>query len=491
MVKKEHLSWILDRPEEEKEALRKKYKNAGIEEYRKYVFGYNDEIYRRRIEFSHSLGLKCDCVGWTELDLTRPDAGEILDKIEDFCKKEGWTARGGCARWYEDFESEWYELNLPYAKEVDSHLDNRFPNGERKDVYAIRAYKNKGQPALLGWSDHVPLVVSEKFRDACIKNNIPGLKFCWIRDTGRYASEQYYFMYPENSVPYIATNFGLQYNKENKTFNSEAYSKKEQLKDRIEEIGGLFPRVYEIFADMRFNLQDCYPRKEMPATGFSYAHRREPCWITDTVLIHKDTTEILIKEKVLNRKYLQPALFYDGEIPKGYVELEMKKINIPEQQHFDEMQKEHDEFIKIKKPERRATPKEAVKLLRKTKTARKDDFRKRMKKEENEKLFGTSYEPITPYYLVANGGSLSDEYEFLSYEESLEATTEYAEDMKKEELLEKKIEGIAFAICPDGDKVILAKEGKVYRMSHEIPEAEEEWPSLAQFFVDTIDSEEE
>ena len=46
----------------------------------------DDEKYRLNIEFVHSLGLKCDCVGWSKLDLQNPRADEILSAIDSFCK---------------------------------------------------------------------------------------------------------------------------------------------------------------------------------------------------------------------------------------------------------------------------------------------------------------------------------------------------------------------------------------------------------------------
>ena len=47
----------------------------------------DDEKYRLNIEFVHSLGLKCDCVGWSTLDLQNPRTNEILSAIDSFCKK--------------------------------------------------------------------------------------------------------------------------------------------------------------------------------------------------------------------------------------------------------------------------------------------------------------------------------------------------------------------------------------------------------------------
>ena len=45
MIIKDYLSWILDKPHD-----------SDIK---------GEEQYKRNIEFVHSLGLKCDCVGWS------------------------------------------------------------------------------------------------------------------------------------------------------------------------------------------------------------------------------------------------------------------------------------------------------------------------------------------------------------------------------------------------------------------------------------------
>lgn len=482
MVVKEHLSWILDHP---------KWKL--------------DEKYRRNIEIAHSLGLKCDCVGWSSLDLTRPDAGEILDRIEAFCKEEGWLARGGCSHWCEDFESDWYELLLPELDDTEHHMDERFERGYRRDVYAIRAYKNKNQPAFYGclYGEKVPLVVSGRFREACIRHNIPGLRFCWIRDVGRYASEPYFFMYSSQSIPKIACDYGLQYSDELCWYYTPQggeyrhdpslyfpHGPGSEIYDRVTKIGGKLPRVAEIFYKMQFAIQDYYPKNEMPKSGFVYIGQHYPDWYRDKALIHKDTAELLIQEKVLSRKHLSPALLY-GSVPPGYVEVELQTGPVPEDEHFAQMQSEYEVFIKVSRPVRRTTPKEAVKLLRKAKTARKADFQKRMKKEVGEVLGDTAYAPLAPYYLVADGGDLSDEYCLLSYVEAQAETAEFVADMAKEELLDQPIEGIAFVRCADGDRVILRSDGTVVQVSHEVPEIIEDWPTLAQFFADCVELEEE
>ena len=130
--------------------------------------------------------------------------------------------------------------------------------------------------------------------------------------------------------------------------------------------------------------------------------------------------------------------------------------------------------------------KDALKLLRISKKERKEDFKKAFPKAKSDDIAGTSYAPVLPYYLIANGGYLSDEYELLTYDIATEETKLFAKELLAEELLDAKPDGIVIAKCPDGDKILLCTDGKVIRFSHEQPVATEEWVSLAQFVVDAI-----
>ena len=488
MIVKEYLSWNLDRPNQEWQQAQKELSR---EEYQEWHTRWFYDHIQRNIEFVHSLGLKCDCVGWSSLDLSRPDAGEILDKIEAFCKEEGWLARGGCSRWYEDFESDWYELVFQSVEGVSDYKKVPCEASGEMTVKELRAYQNKGAPGLYGYGCHF---VSEHFRDACIRHNVPGVRFCWARDTGRYASEQYFTIYADKCLPKIACDRFLRYEDTN-TFWEVAleHHPGSEMYRRLEILGGHFPRIAEIFYNMGFHVPDHYPVSELPEEGFAHVYWAKGGYFKrEKLLIHKKTAEMLIEEKVLGKKHLQPVLLYhDNEVPPGYYVEEMHPVLKPHQSYIDQMQSEYEAFIKIPRPIRRTTPKEAVKLLRKAKTARKTDFQKRMKKEAGAALEDTRYASLVPYYLVADGGNLSDEYCLLSSAESQTATAEFAADMAKEELLEQPIEGVVFVRCADGDRVILCPDGVVNRVSHEVPEVVEDWSTLAQFFADCIELEEE
>ena len=143
------------------------------------------------------------------------------------------------------------------------------------------------------------------------------------------------------------------------------------------------------------------------------------------------------------------------------------------------------------RPRRSINEKQALTALRRAKRERKEDFGKALPKSAAESLSDTPYAPLAPYYAVAAGGELSDEYEWLAYARALEETTEFMADMQAEELLEDPPRGVVIARCPDGDRVLLTPDGKVIRYSHEDPTLTVEWPTLAQFFYDSILTQED
>ena len=138
----------------------------------------NDEKYRLNIEFVHSLGLKCDCVGWSDLDLQNPRADEILSAIALFCKISGFKARGVYTRTYTDYTSDWYEL-VPTGFKENSCCGSEeceSEKGEKVCVNHIRAYHElRPSPK---WYHYDTFLVPERFRDACIRHNINDVDFC-------------------------------------------------------------------------------------------------------------------------------------------------------------------------------------------------------------------------------------------------------------------------------------------------------------------------
>lgn len=429
-----------------------------------------EKEYQQNINFVHSLGKKCDCVGWSTLKMDELDADKILDEIQKFCKENGWRARGWYERTYPDVKSDWYELKTSDFK--DSTIGDRIvvpaADGGEFSHITIRAY-HELTPSPKEWRG---ICVPERFRNACIKNGINDVDFCWVQDKGKYEAEQYFQMYPSQRIPRVFCDKDL----------------KQNDKAKINLLGGKLPKIAEIFCKLQnISLPDCYLAEDMPKGGIAYVY----CRATNTycgrekVLIHKDTAEMLVNEKAVSWKNLKPVPVLD-KTPAGYVVDKTKPKRIPNLEYMAQMLGEYEKLKKKGRPIRVISEKDALAVLRKTKTDRKEDFGKRIGKNQIEKITGTEFEPILLYYKIANGGQLSDEYELLSYEEAISVTGEFFNELEKEELIENIPKGVVFAKGADGDNVLLIQDGTVIRFSHEIPEIIDNWKSMAQFLFDAI-----
>ena len=431
----------------------------------------DDEKYRLNIEFVHSLGLKCDCVGWSTLDLQNPRADEILSAIDSFCKKNGWKARGVYTRKYADYTSDWYEL-VPTTFKDNTLCDSdeyESERGETVKIYNLRAY-HELRPSPKWWYESI--LVPERFREACIRHGIVDVDFCWARDKGKYQAEQYFHLYANEQIPTIA----------------EGRNIKIEDREKIDALGGYLPKIADIFYKLQLiSLQDCYIEADLPDTpiALAYCPRTFTYCGRNNFLIHKDFVQVLLQEKAISESDLTPAMVVK-ELPGGYT---LTRTVMPDRPLASCLQKSIAEYEKLKnteRPLRMISEKDALKLFRLAKKERKQDFKKALPKAKSDGLAQTRYAPLLPYYLIANGGYLSDEYELLPYDMATEENKLFAQELLAEELLDAKPDGIVIAKCPNGDKILLCSDGKVIRFSHEQPVATEEWVSLAQFVADAI-----
>ena len=431
-----------------------------------------DEEYRQNIEFVHSLGLKCDCVGWSKLQLSDPGADEILNAIEKFCRENNWQARGIYTREYPNIESDWFELTAPDLKDATEGGWDTIPT-EAEGILRmvnLKAYHelNAGPK---GWREE--FLVPERFRNACLRLNIPGLAFCWARDKGKYQAEQYFFLYPQQRISRITLDRGF------KMDDSE----------RIAAAGGYLPKLASVFSELQqINLQDCYLAEDLPAGGIAYAYTKQSFSFfgRSRILIHMDTANLLLQEKVLSPKQLRPAAVVEA-VPGGYV-LENTQVKPrPTSAYMEKMLSEYEKLKATSRAVRQVPEKDALKALRKAKQERKEDFRKALPKKD---AVDIPYLPMEDYYRVTNGGFLSDEYELLPLEKALEENEVFFRQLRTEELLENPPVGIVIGKCPDGDAILYCGDGTVIRFSHEGPEVLNQWPTLPQFIFDAISDSE-
>lgn len=428
------------------------------------------------IEFVHSLGQKCDFVGWSRLDLSAPEADDILDKIAVFCKENSFATRGVYKRNCIHADSDWFELIYK-----DCNYDNwswdRVPaeGGGECCLPTVKAYREQpSEPQLVRGA---ALCVPERFRDACLRLGIDGLDFCWVKDTGKYAAGQYFAIYPRNAPGHILTDRGLDF------FFKELTP---AVADRLKVLGGYLPRLTTDFRHLMVELPDMYFASELPPYGIVVFFCPSEAGFVGRykLLIHRHTAELLLAEKAILPKQLRPAPVVDS-IPEGYRLSNCSPLTRPTQEHMARQLKAYEALKASPRPQRQVSEKQALSRLRRAKRDRKEDFQKALPKVQAAALEG-NYAALAPYYLVVNGGQLSDEYLLLSYEQSIDRSRKIKAAMDADELLEQKITGTAIASCSDGDTVLLSEDGKVLRLSHEDPVVYTSWPNLPQFIFDAL-----
>lgn len=453
MKYREELHWILDKP------------GTTI---------HNQEAeFKESIAFVHSLGKKCDCVGWSRLRREDPDAEEILQKIAAFCTEKGWTARGLYIRTYADFDTDWYAIDGAYFQDhtVGESVSIPAQDGGSVKLCSIKAYREL-TVAPKSWGHN--LYVPECFCKAYREMGLTGMDFCWARDTGKYTAQQYFVAFGTQRIPRVAVGWDL--------------GKQDLCK--LGPDGGWLPQLGAVFHKWtQLNLPYCYKKEDMPEGGIAYAYieTTSHCCGLHQILVHKEVAQKLLREKAIPAGALKPVPVLDEVLP-GYTLRETSNCPRPTGSYMAQSLLDWEAQKKKARPVWQITEKEALKILRKAKADRKEDFGKKRSKAKAESLAGTGWEPMLPYYLISNGGSLSDEYRLLSAEESQAESKAFCQTLESEELLEEKPDGIVICTCADGDWVLLIRDGSVIRFSHEAPETTGQWPTLAQFIVDAVNS---
>jgi len=486
MKLEEQLLWILDYKRDttsyEEEVPDK---SITMKEWAARNWNKREEKLKKSINFIHSLGLKCDSVGWCRLNLNRLDIDNLLEQIYAFALKEDLYLRGCYSRDYSEFESEWYVLEATYLSNGEWDYRNvKDREGNPLTIPEVSAYKISKYTQVV-WGNSLPYV-QESFRSCSYNHRFSGVDYYWIRDIGRYNATQLFGLMIDQLVPEFACDRYLSYsNAKNKGHNNIDRSFNPLLHQKYMELGGYLPKLSQMFYDLRVHLPIQLPKNKMPETDFAYVYFNRSDYSKNYALIRKNAANMLLSENVIRQEYLTPVILYETE-PKGYYIQMSELISYPSIEVKRKLEEEYEELKRNPKPQRKTSEKDALRLFRKIKRLRSQDFKKGLAKTIRETFVGTQYELLLPYYSITDGGYLSNEYEFLSYQHSIKESQEYAINIEKEELLVNPYKGVVFAKCGDGDVVILCSDGTVKRISHETMDVYEDWDTVAQFFFEAL-----
>lgn len=427
-----------------------------------------EEDLEKSAEFIRSLGLESEGIGWCEVDLSAPETDKMLDQIGRFCKQSGMKAKGHYIRKYRAADSEWYRLKFDVFRDhetSDTFETVKNARGEDMELEKVKAYTLTDGGFRESLSQHC---VPASFMDACIANNFNDLRFCWLRDVGRYAGTQYFAVLPEKRVEQVMGDFNYGWKS-----SSSALMKLKPMYKTMVKLGGKLPKLAEVFGGLTISLPNSYLRADLPNANFAYAYVSQHFLLKNDLLIRKEAAEKLIACGALHEDQLEPVCVCDAPI-SGYTVKKTAEKPFPTDAVLAERMDEYKSYISKEHPPRTISEKEAVKLFKITKTERPEDFEKPLPKKRRDELTDTEFAPLIPYYSVCGSGYLSDEFRLLDISEAKDETAR---------LNELGIDGTAIVECGDTDMVLLTPNGNVVQIERDEPEIINSWDSLAAFFV--------
>ncbi|MBQ6655642.1 MAG: hypothetical protein IJM79_09005 [Erysipelotrichaceae bacterium] len=438
----------------------------------------NSEI-KRQIDFVHSVGQTCNSVGQSELDLQSAVAKYVLQSIEDCCLDNGVSAEGSYRREYDASDSNWCLLRCRQLTTKETRYDIEHVNNDRKLSLPVISAANI--------TDHKPrehcwygVFVPDRFRRFCLAEGIDCLRFCWVRDFGRYAGEQYFSVLPDQMIPRR-----LEFKDSWRGPLARALKK-----DAVRQLGGILNRVAEIFTSLDMETEPCYLEEDMPEEGIGYICSRGLETTRDLrLLIRRDIAERMISEGVLSPSSLKPVAVLKEPYPGSRI-IRTVERPFPDEETCLQRLLEYDRMLALNRPQRKATDKIALQLLRRRRENVPEDFGKRMSPRRREEIRKEPYLSLLPYYAFSDGFNIDEagEFHFLSYQQSLQESEAFHRQMLRQQLLDEDKNATVIALCANGDRVVINESGRVRCFEQETAHFLQEWPDVAEFICAIAES---
>lgn len=410
----------------------------------------------------HSLGLKCDSVGWSKLDLGSPRTPQILDTLNVYCVEQDCRLRGYYRRTLEKPDPAWYLLRIR-----NSSLD--YVASE----HAIHAWRLPAAGHVYEDPDRRSIaLVSDRFRSVILKAGFTGADFLWKQDVGKFRSRQYYSMFLTDPLSSFYSGNHLS-------------GRRSRDKDRMVQMGGTLPLLTSLFHDLIIDVPLCIRTGDLPATEITGFHYDSSSYAQSGILFRSHVADHLLVQRLIGSGDLVPIWIAEAA-PDYYDCFAGETGGMITEEDRETNKRAYEQFLSVVHPERVCSEKTALRILRQLKQNAPQDFAEALPRAALSKLVGSGYEPLIPWYRIANGFVLSDEYRLLPLDESIQETAEYSREIALEELTES-IPGIVIGACPDGDRILLTGQNQILRISHENLQAERSWSDLPSFIVDAAD----
>ena len=462
-------------------------------------------------DFLHSIGIKVHSGCWGDIELSSPKVQDFLEKAESLISKNkavfyGFNMLKQTVVEDEQDLTEWYELVA----------SSKFEGEKKKNLDVCKAYKmNSIYDVASGELQNQ--YVSERFKSVVENNNLSGIDFTWVIDTGKYKAKQWYR--PIASQP-LGRGVDHPWFDAGTLTGSDSFQplsqkwrtgvwhfSNNQLKKDI-DFNPIYKRLFALFESFDLTMIVCrqFLRQYLPITDFAFNWKfvdEKRINGGETILKHRGlcfnrkVKEILLKNQLITAEDIQPLIILD-ELPSGPTLLDGNDV-LPDPYYSKdelatlslEIEKKWKKFNSKEKIARVVSIKDATKLLRQSKANFPDNFCKGLPKtkisEENINLPGYWWEILK----ISNGGILRFECTILALEK-LEKFNQQQINRAQSLYDEYPYELIYVGVSPEDDLFALEKnsvtsdDSKVYRISHEGLSVEYAWDNIPIFLHDIL-----
>lgn len=392
--------------------------------------------YQNAIDFVHSFGLRSDCVGWCSLTINGEKDFELLKLISEKAKQKKGRTRCYYKKTETGIETDWYILRS------NRKCDYEYESG-------IKAYRLTSNDSI-AMADEI-VIVNQGFVDFCTSKAYSGVEFAYMRDIGRYQANTYYALIPNENIK-IATNIGISFAGKSKKYES------------IDYYNGNLWRISKYFDEME--LID-YPimisKEDEPKSDFCYVAYSDFAYYD--VLVRKSVADELIKNKLISKSNLIPVRYCDSNTQKNLL-CKCAKKEVISKETLDFWKENRKEFEKKKKPLYKPCEKEALRILRRAKRERPEDFEKPLSKIFAEQI-SDKLSNLKAIYKISNGFYINEEIYILPFLDIEHETKDFFKNTN-DDFTASEFKGCyIIGQVANGDKVIYRYDGSVVVFDHE------------------------
>lgn len=445
-----------------------------MDKYLKEVYDKNEIVYKWAKAWSKELGTSSDCVGWSKISTENPKFETFLEKVVKLKKEGGNIVIYNIREYSNDDNALWYTIKMKNVS--NDSFSNNCNSDKYKKNFEIKADQIPFNIHVAN-DDNNGGLVSEKFRQICIDNNLTGIDFIWAKDKSKYKARQFFKPICKNSM-------GIGIQREFINFNEEDLKDKlapdtyYYISDLSKEFKNQFPFINTLIKHRStlgfdyYSAMDIFYKDKLPNTDFAY-------YIYDNevkLYMSKRAKEVFEQNNM--KTIVGDAVLIKDDLPNHSKHLTRAKefyIEVDVHEKIEKSMKEYEEFLKNPKPKKEVNPKKVMTNLRRCKRENPYEYNSCLPKKKREQYMKDYTEEILEIYSISNGFCLNDEVEFLSVElideYTIELINQLREDDEIQTLLQEEgynaLDGIQIGKGAGGDFYVLLPDKRVIGIAHD------------------------